>query len=138
MKKNHYTAIKNLSRLLSKENGKQKGSQHFCRNCLNGFHSADSCDNHYEFCKDSESVKIVMPEEGSKLSFIEGQNQFKAPFMMYADFESVLRPIEHDVKEDNDSKSYTEKINEHIPSGYCVYSKFAYSEVENSLKICRG
>ena len=33
----HYVAIKSLSRLLSKQNSKQKEPQHFCLNCLQGF-----------------------------------------------------------------------------------------------------
>ena len=28
--------------------------------------------------------------------------------------------------------------NQHIPSGFCVYSKFAYGEVENPLELYRG
>ena len=33
----HYTSIKNMSRLLSNLNGKNKRAYHFCMNCLNGF-----------------------------------------------------------------------------------------------------
>ena len=35
--KKHYVAIKSLERLLSKMNNKQKTTQHFCINCLQGF-----------------------------------------------------------------------------------------------------
>ena len=34
----HYTAIKNISRLLQFLNPAYKGAYHFCMNCLNGFH----------------------------------------------------------------------------------------------------
>ena len=34
--KRHYTTIKNISRLLSKLNGKTRRAYHFCMNCLNG------------------------------------------------------------------------------------------------------
>ena len=56
---------------------------------------------------------------------------------MYADFdrEAILKPEE--VIESDAEKSYTKKINQHIPSGFCVYSKFAYGEVENPLKLYR-
>ena len=33
---------------------------------------------------------------------------------------------------------HTTKVNQHIPSGWCVYSKFAYGEVESPLKLYRG
>ena len=29
-------------------------------------------------------------------------------------------------------------INQHIPSGFCVYSKFAYGEIEDPMKVYRG
>ena len=35
--KRHYTAIKSLSRLLSKENANSKQAYHYCLNCLNAF-----------------------------------------------------------------------------------------------------
>ena len=76
-----------------------------------------------------------MPKEGSFMEFHDGQNQFKVPFTMYADFESILKPIE---PSPNPEESYTKEINQHIPSGFCVYSKFAYGEVENPLKLYRG
>jgi len=42
--------------------------------------------------KTNSKVNIKMPEEKYKwLKFYEGQCQFKVPFMMYADFESILK-----------------------------------------------
>ena len=34
--------------------------------------------------------------------------------------------------------SYTEKLNTHVPSGWCVHRTFAYGDIPNALKICRG
>ena len=34
--------------------------------------------------------------------------------------------------------SYTEKINTHVPSGWCVHSTFAYGDVSDPLKMYRG
>ena len=44
-KKRHYTMIKSSTRLLVSCNSKQKCKQHFCMNCLQGFHSEESRDN---------------------------------------------------------------------------------------------
>ena len=33
---------------------------------------------------------------------------------------------------------YTEKINTHVPSGWCVHSTFAYGDVSDPLKMYRG
>ena len=91
--KRHYTAIKSLSRLLGSRNSKHKGKQYLCLNYLQGFHSEGSRDKHYEYCKDNEAVKIEMPKPGSFMEFHDGQNLFKVPFTMYADFEAILRPV---------------------------------------------
>ena len=78
-----------------------------------------------------------MPNKGSKVEFFKGQSQFKVPFMMYADFEVILEPIQERVPGDP-NEPYTTKVNQHIPFGWCVYSKFAYGEDENPLKLYRG
>ena len=134
--KRHYVAIKSLSRLLSRENSRHDGSQHFCINCLQGFHSEESRDRHFEFCSDNDAVRVEMPESGSVLKFHDGQYQFKVPFIMYADFESILQPISG--CSDNPDNPSNRKINQHVPSGFCVYSKFAYGEVENPVKLYRS
>ena len=77
-----------------------------------------------------------MLRKGLTVESYNGQNQFKVPFMMYADFEAVLELIQGPSQDPKES--YTKKVNQHIPSGYCVYSKFAYGEVKNPLKLYRG
>ena len=84
-----------------------------------------------------------MPKEGSFVEFQDWQNQFKVPFTMYADFKAILKPTEENVKDSmesnfNPEESYTKEINQHIPSGFCVYSVFAYGKVENPLKLYRS
>ena len=56
--KKHYIAVKSLSRLLSKQNSKHKEAQHFCANCLNGFESEVIRDEHYEYCRSKDSVRV--------------------------------------------------------------------------------
>ena len=89
---NHYTAIKSLSRLLKSSNTKHKCKQHFCMNFLQGFMQESSRDQHQVYCEDNESVRVEMPKQDSTVEFKDGQNQFKVPFIMYADFESILEP----------------------------------------------
>ena len=45
----HYAAIKNVSRLLSKLNGKTQHVYHYCRNCLNSFRTKSARDKHYGY-----------------------------------------------------------------------------------------
>ena len=48
---------------------------------------------------------------------------------MYAHFESILEPME---------KNSEGRVNMHVPSGFGVYSKSAYEDVPDPLKIIRG
>ena len=133
----HYIAIKSLSRLLSSKNSNTKRKQHFCMNCLQGFTQESSRDQHQVYCENNESVIVEMPKQGSTVEFKDGQNQFRVPFIMYTDFESILEPMDP-VEPGSPSQSYTNEANQHTPSGWCVYSKFAYGDVDNPLRTYRG
>ena len=135
----HYTAIKSLSRLLSSKNSNTKHKQHFCMTCLQGFMQESSRDQHQVYCENNESVRVEMPKQGSTIEFKDGQNQFRVPFIMYTDFESILElmdPVEPGSP--NPSQPYTNEVTQHTPSGWCVYSKFAYRDVNNLLRTYRG
>ena len=132
----HYTTVRSLSRLLSTSNSKHHGKQYFCTNCLQGFAQELSRDQHQVYCEDNETVNVEMPKKGSTVEFYDGHNQFTVPFIMYTDFESLLIPIEMSKYDPN--QPYSQNVNQHIPSGYCVYSKFAYGDVQDPLAIYRG
>ena len=53
---------------------------------------------------------------------------------MYADFESILEPMDP-VEPGSPNQPYTNEVNQHTPSGWCVYSKFAYGDVDNPLRL---
>ena len=134
--KKHYVAIKSLERLLSMNNSKHKESQNFCNNCLQGFFDISSRDNQYEYCRSNESVRIEMPTRNPIVSYSNGQNQFKVPFVMYAGFESILEPI--DGPSNDPAQSSTRGVNVHKPSGWCLHSKFAYGKVKKPTIQYRG
>ena len=133
----HYTAIKSLSRLLSSKNSNNKRKQHFCMNCLQGFKEESSRDQHQVYCENNESVRVEMLKQASTAEFKDGQNQFRVPFIMYTDFESILEPMDP-VELGSPSQPYTNEANQHTPSGWCVYSKFANGDVDNPLRTYRG
>ena len=136
---NHYTVIKSLSRLLSSKNSNTKCKQHFCMNCLQGFTQELSSNQHQVYCEDNKSVRVEMPKQGSTVEFKDGQNQFRVPFIMYADFESIFEPMDPvEPGFPNPSQPYTNEVNQHMPSGWCVHSKFAYGEVVTPLRTYRG
>ena len=122
--KKHYVAVKSLSRLLSNQNSKHNGLQYFCVNCLNGFESEIIRNDHYEYCKHKDSVRVEMPtEDKSIVQYTDGQYQFKVPFVIYADFESILVPVSSSANDPNRSSARGRNIPE--PSGWCMNSTFA-------------
>ena len=143
----HYTAIKSIFRLLKSLNATQRGAYHFCMNWFNSFWTGSARDKHYEYCSSNGHVKVNMPTEKEKpLKLHDGQYQFKVPFMLYTDFESILKPVDeryrdrmNTVKAGSKGKvSYAEKINTHVPSRWYVHSTFAYGDVADPLKMYRG
>ena len=134
--KKHYVAVKSISRLLSMANSRHKESQYFCDNCLNGFKTQESRYSYYEYCTQNEAVKIEMPEKNTTAKYSNGQHQFKVPFIMYADFESILEPIQG--ARNNPNIPSTRGVNSHVPSGWCLHTKFAYGQVKNPTSQYRG
>ena len=105
-------------------------------NSLQGFKEQSSRDEHIGYCIDNESVKVEMPYKNPRVEFCDGQFQFKVPFIMYADFESILELIQG--PGNNPMISSTGGVNNHVPSGWCVCSEFACGNVQNPLKLYRG
>ena len=116
-------------------------------NCLNGFRTASARDKHYEYCSSNGHVKVTISNAEEKwLKCHDGQCQFKVPFMIYADFESILKPVDERYRDKmNRMKAgkkgkvpYTEKINIHVLSGWCAHRTLAYGDVPNPLKMYWG
>ena len=61
-----------------------------------------------------------MPERGKNiLKYIPGEKSLKAPFIIYFDFECLLKKEQS--CQNNPKKSYTERKAKHEPSGYSVH-----------------
>ena len=86
--------------------------------------------------KNNKTVRIEMLEESLLVKFKSGQYQLKVLFIMYTDFEAILKSIES--PNPNPESSCTKVINQHIPSCFCVNSKFTYGKVKKPLKLYRG
>ena len=119
--KQHYCLIENMSRLLSSQTGNQQHTSHYCMKCLNPFHSQEALSKHIDYCYSNEAVKVDMPDEETTISFKNIQKSMRMPFIVYADFESFVKPI--DTCEPNPSKSYTKQYQKHTPSSFCYYIK---------------
>ena len=129
----HYCLVKNLSALMTSQINTHKSSRNFCLNCFNCFNTIDSLNKHMEYCYNNECVKIVMPPPNTYLRFKKFINSEKAPFAIYADFESLIKPLDNCDPDPN--KSYTKKYQKHEPISFSYYIKsFNENVYESRLK----
>ena len=119
--KTHYTLVKNISALIASQINNHKGSRHICLNCFNSFNSPETLEKHKEYCYENESVKTIMPPPGTYLRFKNFLHSEKAPFVGYADFESLIKPMDNCNPDPN--KSYTKKYQKHEPVSFSYYIK---------------
>ena len=117
--KSHYCLVKNISALLSSQINNNDHKRYFCLNCFNSFKSPDSLDKHKEYCYNNECVKISMPPPNTFLRFKNFRYSEKAPFAIYADFESLIKPLDNCDPDPN--RSYTKKYQKHEPISFCYY-----------------
>ena len=60
----------------------------------------------------------------------------RAPFIIYADLESLLEKME--TRYNNPEKSSTTKINKHTPSGYSLFTHCSFNKADNKTDYYRG
>ena len=117
--KTHYTLVKNKSALITSQINNHEHKRHLCLNCFNSFNSSESLEKHKEYCYENESVKTTMPLPGTYLRFKNFLHSEKAPFAIYADFESLIKPMDNCDPDPN--KSYTKKYQKHEPISFSYY-----------------
>ena len=128
----HYCLIKNLSALLSSQVNKHKSKLYFCLNCLNGYDQPEKLEHHKEYCNEKETIKINMPPPDTYLKFKNFLYSEKAPFAIYADFESLIKPLDN--CEPNPNNSYTNKYQKHEPLSFVYYIK-SFNEIVYKSKL---
>ena len=117
--KTHYTLVTNTSALIASQKNNHKGKRHACLNCFNSFNTLESLNKHKEYCYENESIKTNMPPQNTYLRFKNFLYSEKAPFAVYADFESLIKPLDNCDPDPN--KSYTKKYQKHEPISFSYY-----------------
>ena len=114
----HYSLVKILSALLF-DQSKNCNSKHFCERCLHGYSSRDLLERHKPECKGllKSPTRTNMPKQGeNKMSFTNYHKQMKVPYVVYADFECLVRKIA--TCEPDNKQSFTIKTEKHEPCGF--------------------
>ena len=117
--KTHYTLVKNKSALITSQINSHEHKRHLCLNCFNSFNTSESLNKHKEYCYENKSVKTTMPPPDTYLEFKNFHHSEKAPFVVYADFESLIKYMDYCNPDPN--KSYTKKYQKHEPISFSYY-----------------
>ena len=120
----HYCWVKRVSALLFDKAINNK--TFYCMLCLSRFTKAHVLVEHEKHCNgvNGRPTRIDMPEEGNNnLTFKNYHKQMKAPYVIYADFEAVVRKFKGcergpDYINKNKTKCYTDKTEHHEACGY--------------------
>ena len=70
------------------------------------------------------------------IKFNHGEKSMKVPFIIYADLECLLEKMSNCINNPNELS--TTKINEHIPSGYSIFTSSSFDKSKNKLNYYRG
>src|SRR6218665_747589 len=70
---------------------------------------------------------IELPRSGSVLSFSKHSRSMRVPWVVFADFESFIKPI--DTCQQGPRVSYRNKYQQHTPSSVCYYIKCFYDSL---------
>lgn len=144
--KTHYCWIKDLSRLVSSQVSATEHRKHFCDGCLLYFnnerhlmvHQRNDCNHLYTI---TPSIQFRTDKYGNRvpeniLKFENIERQMEVPFVVYADFESVLKPIQ--TCEPNPKFSYTNKTFSHEPYSFAYFIKCSFDESISKFHLYRG
>ena len=136
---NHYCVIKDLGRLVSAQLSKSDHGKDICLRCLNAFGRLTKKERqedperksllelHEEICSGQKLQRSVHPNPGDTIKFRNYERLHDVPFVVYADFESFVSPIQY--AEQDPSKSFTNKYQDHVPSGFCYVIKCAKESI---------
>lgn len=121
----HYCWIKDLGRLVSKQQSKHGHKIFICDRCLNFFNNKEMLKKHLKYC--TNDCRIEMPEESEKwLQFKNHKNHLKAPFVIYADTEAFLKRLDAEERK----RVFNEKCSTTAYQEHHVYSIGYYYKCE--------
>lgn len=142
----HYCWIKDLSRLVSWQISAHEHKKYFCDGCLLYFsnerqlmlHQKNDCNHIYTT---TPSTQFRVDKYGKRVSenilkFENFERKMQVPFVVYADFESILKPI--NTCEPNPERSYINKTFIHEPYSFAYFIKCSFDNSLCKFELYRG
>ncbi len=124
---NHYCVVKDIGRLISAQLSESDHGKNICLCCLNAFgrltkkeredgEKKSLLEKHEEIRLTQRLQCTVYLSLGENIKFKNFERLHDVPFFVCADFESFVEPIQ--LAEQDPGKSFTNKCQRHIPSGF--------------------
>ena len=116
----HYCWIKDFDKLCHDQT-KHEHRLHYCLRCISPHSSERTLQDHLVYCRgvDAPPCRAVFPEVNlesmylPETKFRHFQNMIKAPYVVYADTESIIRPTTTPTTNSN-----TTQTSEHVPCSF--------------------
>ena len=131
----HYLAVRSLSALLRGISSSNNGDC-YCLNCFHLYRTLNKLKKHERIFNNHDYCCVDMQEEGKYiLKYSPGDKSLKAPFMIYADLECLLKKLQF--CQNNPENSYTKRKAKHKPSGYSLSLICSIDETKNTQFLYR-
>ena len=112
-RKRHYVLIKDINTFMY-DHTLDRGRKYFCRCCLQTFSTEEILKRYIKDCfKIIGKQRVIMPKKSEYVKFKNYERKIKSPFIIYADFGSILFPENNGMQ--NPEESYT-----NISETYCL------------------
>ena len=86
----HYLAVRSLTALLRGITSNHHGD-FYCLNCFDSYRTLNKLKKHERVCNNHDYCHVDMPKEHEKIKYLPGEKSLKAPFIIYADLECLLK-----------------------------------------------
>lgn len=130
-------------RLLGKQTTKSRSKIYMCNYCQQHFYSKEALKLHAPEC--SKTISLWPNAKNNILKFKAFQKSMKVPFVVYADFECILKKLESDSNDDlpSTSAAASVEINSnvermHVPYSFGYYIKCSYDDNLDEFRIYHG
>lgn len=127
----HYCLIKDLPRLVKSQITKHHSKLHLCDDCLMFFDSSDKLSNH-----SCGGVATELPPKGSFIQFENYNRKQTMPFVIYADFETILERYESCDPDPTTASTVTRQ--RHVPAAFAYHITCTLDESQNRFVSYRG
>ena len=119
----YYVWIKDLSALCNSQISKDKHKKYICERCFHAYYSEENLKTHEETCMKFDSCKVILLSIGKNFAtFKNHKNKLRAPLIVYADCECILKPVQ----EQQDKNTKVMQEHELFAIGY--YFKCSYDD----------